>query len=73
MNCSSYQVCPFAFNSLGKHLMELIQMCDIVKGGIVPAMRLSKNRILHFYGDSVEITNNKLEVKETFTRVGRLM
>ena len=46
-------------------------METIVKGGTVPAFRLSANRIIHYFGDSVEVTDNDFRIVEKFVRVGR--
>lgn len=52
-------------NSQEESFME-----SIIKGGVVPAFRLNKNRILHYFGKSIEITDNKMQVKEIFQRIG---
>jgi len=41
-------------------------------GGVAPAMKLSNNRILHYFGDTIEITDANFKVKEIFKRVGRI-
>lgn len=43
---------------------------DIITGGIAPTFRLSKTRVLHFYGKTIEITDNAGNIKEIFQRIG---
>lgn len=44
----------------------------VIKGGIVPCFQLSENLLLHYYGDTIEVTNKNLQLIAIYKRVGWL-
>jgi len=46
-------------------------MEKIIKSGVVPAFQLDNGDILHFFGDTIDLTDSKLNLKAIYKRTGR--
>jgi hypothetical protein len=57
--------------SVPQHKMERGKMEKIIKSGVVPAFQLDNGDILHFFGDTIDLTDSKLNLKAIYKRTGR--